>query len=52
VIVLDAGRLLAEGPPAIIRDDPRVLEAYMGGAPDDPESGDRAPGDAPASARV
>jgi len=35
VIVLDAGRLLAEGPPAIIRDDPRVLEAYMGGAPDD-----------------
>ena len=34
VIVLDAGRLLAEGPPAIIRDDPRVLEAYMGGAPD------------------
>ena len=35
VIVLDAGRLLAEGPPAIIRGDPRVLEAYMGGAPDD-----------------
>jgi branched-chain amino acid transport system ATP-binding protein len=35
VIVLDAGRLLAEGPPAIIRDDPRVLEAYMGGAPDE-----------------
>jgi branched-chain amino acid transport system ATP-binding protein len=34
VIVLDAGRLLAEGPPAIIREDPRVLEAYMGGAPE------------------
>jgi ABC-type branched-subunit amino acid transport system ATPase component len=38
VIVLDAGRLLAEGPPAIIRDDPRVLEAYMGGAPDEIEA--------------
>ena len=37
VIVLDAGRLLAEGPPAIIRDDARVLEAYMGGAPEDAE---------------
>jgi branched-chain amino acid transport system ATP-binding protein len=31
VVVLDAGRLLAEGEPSIIRDDPRVLEAYIGG---------------------
>lgn len=30
VFVLDAGAVIAEGPPAIIRDDPRVLEAYFG----------------------
>ena len=30
VIVLDLGRKLAEGPPAIIREDQRVLAAYIG----------------------
>lgn len=35
VIVLDAGRVLAEGPPKIIREDPRVLEAYVGSVPQD-----------------
>ena len=35
VIVLDAGRVLTEGPPALIREDPRVLEAYMGGSVED-----------------
>jgi len=32
VIVLDAGRKIAEGPPGVIRGDPRVLAAYLGQA--------------------
>jgi ABC-type branched-subunit amino acid transport system ATPase component len=30
VIVFDRGRPIAEGPPAVIRSEPRVLEAYLG----------------------
>ncbi len=32
IIVLEVGRILADGPPAAIRADARVLEAYIGGA--------------------
>ena len=31
VIVLDHGAKLAEGPPDLVRSDPRVLDAYLGG---------------------
>nr|WP_282572031.1 ABC transporter ATP-binding protein [Roseomonas acroporae] len=30
VVVFEQGRTLTSGPPAMVRDDPRVLEAYLG----------------------
>ena len=35
IAVLDYGTVVAAGPPAQIRDDPRVLDAYLGVAEDD-----------------
>jgi ABC-type branched-subunit amino acid transport system ATPase component len=35
IAVLDYGTVVAAGPPQMIRDDPRVLDAYLGVAEDD-----------------
>ncbi len=38
VTVLDYGTVIATGPPVIIREDPRVLDAYLGVAEDDDDA--------------
>ena len=41
IAVLDYGTVVATGPPEIIREDPRVLDAYLGIAEDEDDAADR-----------